>query len=291
MYKERPERTQSVYEEAGSTRQKGSMMKRIALDCLPYGKKKAVTMSFDDGRPADIPLAALFEKYGIKGTFHYNSENIGTEGYLTPEQVKEVGRYHEISCHGATHPFLEQLPLPVAVQEIVSDRMALEPLAGKPVRGMSYPYGTYSAPLKEALRAAGMEYSRTIANTGEFDLPGDFMEWHPTCHQANENIEGLFQKFLNKKKHIRVFYVWGHSYELDRDGSWDRMEKICQMLSHREEIWYATNLEICDYVTAMRNLRFTADRSMVYNPGGLDVWIWVNDREAVRVPAGATISL
>ncbi len=262
---------------------------RIAFDCLPGGLHKAVTMSFDDGKLADIRLAELFRKYGIRGTFHYNSENINKDTYVSDEQIRQIGAYHEISAHGATHPFLEQLPLSMAVQEIMDDRRYLEPLAERPVRGMSYPYGTYSEPLKEALRAAGMEYSRTIKNTSEFDLPMDFMEWHPTCHQSHD-IDSLWERFYHKKKHIRVFYMWGHSYEFDRDQSWDRMEAFCRKIGGREDIWYATNQEIVDYVTAMRRLSLAADRTYAYNPSALDVWILVENKP-VCVPAGATVRL
>ncbi len=261
----------------------------IAFDCLPGGLQKAVTMSFDDGKLADVRLAELFRRYGIRGTFHYNSANIGRDTYVTEEQIRKIGEYHEISAHGATHPFLERLPVPMAVQEIMDDRRRLEPLAGRPVRGMSYPYGTYSQPLKEALRASGIEYSRTIQNTAEFDLPQDFMEWHPTCHQSHD-LDGLWQRFYNKKKHIRVFYLWGHSYEFDRDHSWDRMERFCEKISGLDNIWYATNQEIVDYVTAMRRIVVSLDRSSVYNPSALDVWILV-ENEPVRIPGGATVTL
>lgn len=262
---------------------------KIAFDCLPGGLSKAVTMSFDDGRPADVPLAQLFQKYGIKGTFHYNSENLNTEGYLTSEEVEAIGAYHEISAHGATHPFLERLPIPMAVQELMDDRRCLEKLAKKPVRGMSYPYGTYSPELIRALRHVGITYSRTIKNTSEFDLPEDFMEWHPTCHQSHD-VDGLWERFCNKKKHIRVFYVWGHSYELDRDQSWDRMEHICEKIGRKENIWYATNQEIVDYVTAMRNICLSAEREYAYNPSAIDVWILVEDIP-VCIPAGQTVCL
>ncbi len=262
---------------------------RIALDCLPGGLRRAVTMSFDDGRPADNRLSEMFRQYGIKGTFHYNSDNVNTDGYLTSEQIRKIGEYHEISAHGATHPFLDQIPLTMAVQEIMDDRRFLEPIAGKPVRGLSYPYGTYNEALKQALRNVGMEYARTIQNTAEFDVPQDFMEWHPTCHQS-QDLDGLWDRFLSKKKHIRIFYVWGHSYEFDRDATWDRMEAFCKKISGRDDIWYATNLEICDYVTAMRNLRISVDRTFVYNPSAIDVWILV-ENEPVCIPGGQTVKL
>ena len=38
-----------------------------------------------------------------------------------------------------------------------------------------------------------------------------------------------------------LFYIWGHSYEFDVDNNWDRIEKLCQMLGGRDDIFYGTN--------------------------------------------------
>ncbi|MGL5434923.1 MAG: hypothetical protein ACRDBO_05900 [Lachnospiraceae bacterium] len=41
--------------------------------CFPNGKHKVLTMSCDDGRMEDYHLLDIFNKNGIKGTFHLNS--------------------------------------------------------------------------------------------------------------------------------------------------------------------------------------------------------------------------
>ena len=51
---------------------------------------------------------------------------------------------HEIAVHGLTHPWLEKLPLPVCVREVIEDRENLEAEYGRTVRGMAYPYGTFN---------------------------------------------------------------------------------------------------------------------------------------------------
>ena len=38
--------------------------------CFPGGRHKVLTMSFDDGRLEDRRLVELFNRYGIRGTFH-----------------------------------------------------------------------------------------------------------------------------------------------------------------------------------------------------------------------------
>ena len=82
-----------------------------------------------------------------------------------------------------------------------------------------------------------------------------------------------------------LFYVWGHSFEFPRDNNWERFEDFCKAASGDPDVWYATNIEIYDYVMALRALRFSADRTMVYNPTATDVWIDV-EKQTVHCPAG-----
>lgn len=262
---------------------------QIEFAYYPGGVRRALTMSFDDGKLADIRLAELFTKYGIKATFHYNSANIGKESYVTADDVRKIGEYHEVSCHGQTHAFLDKIPASFAVKEILEDKQALEDITGELVRGLSYPYGTYTNEVLTLLPMLGIEYSRTINNTNSCYLPDNFLEWNPTCHQSHD-IDKMWNKLMKFNKHIRLLYIWGHSYEFDRDNTWERMENFCKMAGNNEEVWYATNIEIKDYITAMRNLVFSADQKIVFNPSAQTVWFGV-DGEVMSIKGGETIKL
>lgn len=43
----------------------------------PNGLEKALTFSYDDGRVFDRKLVEIFNRYGVKGTFHLNSGTLG----------------------------------------------------------------------------------------------------------------------------------------------------------------------------------------------------------------------
>jgi hypothetical protein len=58
----------------------------------------------------------------------------------------------------------------------------------------------------------------------------------------------------------------GHSFEFARQNNWEVIEDFCKKVSGRDEIWYATNLQIKRYLSAVRSLVYTADETMVYNP-------------------------
>ena len=68
-------------------------------------------------------------------------------------------------------------------------------------------------------------------------------------------------------------YVWGHAYEFDDNNNWEVIEKFCEAAGGDPDIWYATNIEIFDYVTAMRRCELSADRTMLYNPSATSVWV------------------
>ena len=94
--------------------------------CYPGGKHKALTMSYDDGRTQDRRLVALFNQYGIKGTFHLNSGFLGDERHVRPDEVAALYAGHEVACHTVTHPTIARCPLPEVTREVLSDREALE---------------------------------------------------------------------------------------------------------------------------------------------------------------------
>jgi hypothetical protein len=136
----------------------------------------------------------------------------------------------------------------------------------------------------------GIEYSRVVGSTKGFAMPDDWLEWRPTCHHK-ESLE-LAESFigLHKKQYLYMMYVWGHSYEFDNDQNWDLIEAFCATIAGKEDIWYATNMEIVDYVKAFQNLKFSAASDLVYNPSACSVWLQVDDR-LVEVTGGSQIKL
>lgn len=67
---------------------------------------KDVVFTFDDGGVSFLTKAApILERYGFKGVFFISTKYIGTPGFLTAEQVKELAeRGHIVGSHSHTHP-------------------------------------------------------------------------------------------------------------------------------------------------------------------------------------------
>lgn len=261
----------------------------IHYDVFKNGLLKAVTFSYDDGHENDIPLVKLFDKYGVKATFHLNSARLGE---LTEEKTAELReRYkgHEISCHTANHGWPSKMNPTSLVQETLNDRIALENIAGYPVKGMSYPYGSFDDTAIGIMRSCGIVYSRTTRATNSFYMPKDFMEWHPTCHHrsASELCEAFLKNDFIKGK---LFYIWGHSFELRNTEDWEQYEELLKTLSGLDEVWYATNIEIYEYAMAQRALWISADEKTFYNPTAIDVWVNRNG-EILHIPAGQRVTI
>lgn len=268
---------------------------------LKDNKTKVVTLSYDDGVVQDIRLMKIMNKYGLKGTF-----NINTGTYLQEDTVREKfeGRMkrseavelyknsgHEVAVHTLTHPFLEKLSSVEMITEIIEDRKNIERDYGTVARGMAYPFGTYSDEVIRVIKDCGICYSRTVHPTHNFDFPQNWLKLNPTCHHNDERLMELAKSFVNEQtiyNHCIMFYLWGHSYEFDDNDNWEVIEEFAKFMGGRDDIWYATNIEIYDYVKAYNSLQVSVDKTIVHNPSAIDVWFAENDK-VFKVKAGETL--
>lgn len=270
----------------------------------PNGRRKALTLSYDDGVEQDATLMDILNEYGIRATFNLNSGCFPPEGQKWPEgqvhrrlpasRVKELyaDPRHEVSAHCLTHASLTELSPAQIVHEVLADRENLERMFGTLVRGMAYPFGTCSAEVADAVRSAGAAYSRTVASTHRFDLPADWLLLNPTCHHDDPQLFELCDRFLADKAPFGslLFYLWGHAYEFEANDNWQRIRDFCQRMGGHEDVWYATNIEIVDYVNAGRQLIASADGYTLYNPTAIPLWVEA-DGKTVEIGAGKTASL
>ncbi|MDD6175788.1 MAG: polysaccharide deacetylase family protein [Firmicutes bacterium] len=271
---------------------------------FPGGKAKAFTMSYDDGVEQDIRLIGIMERFGLKGTFNLNSGMFAPEGTVFPKgQIhrrmtaerairlyRESG--NEIAVHGVTHPFLEQLPSGSMLYEVLEDRRRLEELSGCIVRGMAYPYGTLSDEVVEGLKMAGIVYARTVKSTGNFRIDNDWLRLPATCHHNDPRLMELGDRFLQSEeaREPQLFYLWGHSYEFEMQDNWNVIEEFAEKIGGHPDVWYATNIQIFDYIAAYRRLRFSVDMKLVENPTAMDIFFELDGVDRV-VPAGQQLRI
>lgn len=263
---------------------------------FPQGKRKALVMSYDDGSEHDRRLVDIFNRYGIRGTFHLNSAKLGKAHHIGPQEVRSLYEGHEVSSHTVTHPYLTRLSEEAIKREVLDDRKALEDIAEEPVRGFAYPFGDYNERVVSVLSRLGLAYARTIDSTQPFRVTDDFLRWPTTCHHALAVEVG--QQFLRSEDvGTKLMQVWGHSYELDgfmtADASknWGYMQNFCCLMGGHDFIHYATIIEIVDYLCAMGRLNVSPDHLSVYNPSTLTLWIeWQGKPLALEPEAMTTLN-
>lgn len=279
----------------------------IKIEMLfPGGKSKALILSYDDGSKHDRKLVQLMNKYHLVGTFHLNSNQLGTNNYydyLNKDEIKDLFKGHEVSVHTANHANLPDINRIDVIYEILEDRKELERLVQYPVRGMAYPFGNTNDAVIDAMKGLGIEYARTVGDTYNFKIPNEFLRWQPTIHQfakaywepnqPEKDAKELtqFYKVIDdflQTKELAILDIWGHSWEMGADKKkWDETEKFFTLLSEDKSIHYSTQIDLVDYINAYRNLKFSVNKNYVYNSSSINLFIKINN-QIIEIKGGTT---
>jgi peptidoglycan/xylan/chitin deacetylase (PgdA/CDA1 family) len=133
-------------------------------EALRYTPEPCVCITFDDGCETDLIAAApVLLAAGFHATFYLTAGFLGTPGYLSAQQVRELdAQGFEIGCHSMTHPYLSDLPEPELKREIVDAKLQIEHTLGHAIEHFSCPGGRYDGRTLEMARRAGF---RSVANS------------------------------------------------------------------------------------------------------------------------------
>ena len=164
---------------------------RYCFLCFPDGKKKAVTISYDDSCIYNIKLAQLFDKYKLKSTFNINSDFLAEKSggwHITLDEVREhlLNKGHEIAVHGARHRANGKIRIIDGIQDVLNCRFKLENELGVIIRGMAYPdsgindfqNGKSFDSVRQYLIDLDIAYARTAGVSDQsFRIPEDWYCW------------------------------------------------------------------------------------------------------------------
>ena len=263
---------------------------------FPGGKAKALTLSYDDGSEHDRRLVRLLNQYGLRATFNLNSGRLDQPYHITGQELDALYAGHEVACHSVTHRDLTTLCEPDLHWELAHDRDALTALVGYPVRGLAYPYGSHDKRVAELARSLNLVYARTAQSSGTFALPNDCFALATTCHH-NQALE-YGQRLVERDDPAPAWmHLWGHSFELDgflasdQSKDWHYMEAFCRQVARRNDIFYATTIEIVSYLTVVARLRHLAPLGIVENPGTRPVWLQRADASVIELRPGRRVDL
>ena len=229
--------------------------------------KKAITFSFDDGVIQDRKMISLLNKYGLKATFNLNSGKFSETGTMpfdgrnicndkvSADEVKELYKGHEVAVHTLTHPILPKLSDEEIIYQIETDRENLEKLVGYEICGMAYPGNGKDKSFDERVfklirEKTNIKYARTTTDVDSFDPQEDLIAFNPNMHYFwnRDRMYEMADRFFNtESEKPQVFYIWGHSYELDLLDNvdlWAELEEFFKYISGRDGVFYGTNAEV-----------------------------------------------
>lgn len=239
--------------------------------------QKYFTISFDDGIQQDIKVIELMKKYGIAGTFNLSSQLFGQQKYvkrigdfgytftdkparktvphfcLTKPEALQVyqGAEIEIASHGAHHQRLIDLKRPEVLKEIQQDCEELKELFNQEIVGHAFPYGKYGKDELIVTNELNLLYTRKmeIMNRPEkFYLRKKEGVLSPSCWILDPFSLAMAKEFTQvKAKNDLVFFIWGHSYELDygtERGNWQHLESIFQLMASQSNIQKVTTAQL-----------------------------------------------
>jgi D-inositol-3-phosphate glycosyltransferase len=254
-----------------------------------------VTTSWDDGHILDFKLANLLKKYDIKGTFYVAPENFESDktSRLSNEQIKELSKDFEIGAHTISHYSLTDIKSEDAFEEIKKSKEYLEEATGNVVTSFCYPRGKYSREHVEMVKKIGFEYARTVKRH-HFSSQLKLLEAKTSIHTYNHFQDiwkiAIFAKF-NPLKMIKYFqwdelakamfdqvlksggefHLWGHSWEIEKHGDWEKLENVLAYISNRKDIDYVENSKLAKQNS--RKILIVAPYFLPY-VGGTQIYVY-----------------
>ena len=225
--------------------------------------KVTVTTSWDDGHVKDFRVADLLERYGLQGTFYVSpaAREVDPGSRLDAGQIALLGRRFELGAHTFSHPDLTAISHDEAISEITRGADVLEEVTGTRPTSFCYPYGKYSRRLSRSLGGLGFTYARTVRQfeTGITDPLTAGTTIH--AYQHRTGLSGYLRaagfsparavRFLDWSvvatdlfdvcvKNGGIFHLWGHSWEIDAHGDWDKLEEVFAYIAgHRQAVHVA----------------------------------------------------
>jgi peptidoglycan/xylan/chitin deacetylase (PgdA/CDA1 family) len=161
-------------------------------------KPRRVSLTFDDGyEDFFYNCWPLLKEYGISATVFLVANNIGKEGYLKEDQIKEFssGGLVTLGSHGMAHKYLIRLSDEDLKYEIANSKVELERRFGVEIKFFAYPWGAFSKNVKKIVRESGYRAAFTTNQviSGEYFTQDEYSLKRITMAEGDG-----FIKFLAK---------------------------------------------------------------------------------------------
>ena len=234
-----------------------------------------MTTSWDDGHPLDLRIAELLEKYGLTGTFYV--PRAAQQAVMDPKQIRTLSASFEIGAHTLDHIALDRVSDDQARSQLSGSRRWIEDVIGKRCSVFCFPAGKFRNRQLTLVSEAGFQAARTVELLSiGYPVRRSELFLIPTTVQAFRHGFLAYAKNALKRPggnylvrtgallHSRdwmalaqhllllaierrgMFHLWGHSWEMEQQSQWDRLEGLLKIIAeHKAELIPVTNLESC----------------------------------------------
>jgi hypothetical protein len=238
------------------------------------GAATYITTSWDDGHPLDGRVAELLTKYGLRGTFYV--PRAAETGTMSAAQVRDLSAAFEVGAHTLHHVDLTGATDAAAWDEIAGSKSWVEDSTGRPCPLFCPPLGRFASRHLRLIRRAGYAGVRSVellstafpgARADLLLLPTTVQAYpHGLAAYARNGLKrAAFRSLWRCVTHCRsadwvelarsllrtalrcggVFHLWGHSWEIERAGLWQRLEEVLRYVAQfKGEAPALTNSEV-----------------------------------------------
>ena len=105
--------------------------------------------------------------------------------------------------------------------------------------------------IENCVRQCGFSYARISQESRSFAPQTDYFNWKATVFHTDPEIEQLSRQFMETDQELAIFQIVGHSYDLDVEELWDRIENIFRMIAAHKEILPMTTIEIVEHLRSL----------------------------------------
>lgn len=133
-----------------------------------------VILTFDDGGASACNVATRLERRGWRGHFFVTTGRLGTPGFVTAEQVRDLAaRGHAIGSHTHSHPdYFRTLPRSVLDREWRESHRVLTEILGQPPDTAAVPGGSSSEDVLTSAAEAGYRLVMTSEPIAKVRIQG-----------------------------------------------------------------------------------------------------------------------
>ena len=211
---------------------------------------KYFVFAIDDGTIYDTKVIDIFNKYNIRATFNFNSglqDYVWYKGELPVRRLdlykyKNIYNNHEVASHSLTHPYLTNMNDEAVYHEVKQDVDNIERIFDKKVYSFSFPFDGFDERTINIIKSVGITHIILPEIDDSFRSSVDTFHIKVTSWNIDDALEKL-DRFI-KDKNAEIFIYLSHSYDYEFDHSYDKLERLCQMVTSNKDIKIITIGEV-----------------------------------------------